>query len=373
MSLSAPTAEKPSDRSPQPAALAPMTPTKSKPVVLWAYLGAAFLVLEAYIVAAWILSGDATRTPTGTTPLPGWMKATTHGWEIGGLVVLAIFIHGVVIRPWRREGHITLDGMLTFVCLSLYWQDPLVNYTQTFATYNAAFINFGSWGPHIPGWLSPNGNLFAEPVFWTAPVYVYLMFGGVILAGWVMRKAHERWPRSSRLRLFLVAWAFLAGMDLLWEPLFMRLGFFSYGSSIRWLTLNHGHYYQFPVYESLLFGACWATWATLRYFRDDKGRTMVERGADDLRTSPKRQTLTRYLALTGAFNAIYLAVYCIPFQIFPLHADAWPADIQNRSYLTNGLCGPNTSYACPGQQVPIPRPDSARVGPTGDLVPTGRP
>ena len=51
-----------------------------------------------------------------------------------------------------------------------------------------------------------------------------------------------------------------------------------------------------------------------------------------------------------------------------LHGGPWPADVQNRSYLTNGVCGPGTSYACASPSVPTPRRNSAHLDPAGELV-----
>src|SRR5206468_2919765 len=103
-----------------------------------------------YLFGSWILSGDATRTPAGPTPVPTWMKVVFHGWEIGGLFAFAAFLYFFLVRPWRKAGHLTLDGLFCVAFLSLYWQDPLLNYFQPWLTYNAALVNWGSWMGHVP-------------------------------------------------------------------------------------------------------------------------------------------------------------------------------------------------------------------------------
>jgi hypothetical protein len=47
---------------------------KTHPITVWAILGVVFLAIEGYALAAWFISGDAHRTPAGTTPIPEWMK-----------------------------------------------------------------------------------------------------------------------------------------------------------------------------------------------------------------------------------------------------------------------------------------------------------
>ncbi len=183
-----------------------------------------------------------------------------------------------------------------------------------------------------------------------------------------MRRARQRWPQISALQLVLVTFAFFALFDLIVEGSFMRLGFWTYAGAIRSVTLFAGHYYQFPLYEPLLFGATWTGFACLRFFRNDKGESAVERGSHELRVHAKTRTVLRFLALAGAANVIFIATYDVPINLIAIHGDAWPADITSRSYLTDGLCGSGTTYACPAPSIPFPHGDSDHVAPNQTLV-----
>jgi hypothetical protein len=284
------------------------------------------------------------------------------------MVALGVAFWLLLVRPWRRERRIQLDGLLCLVFLSLYWQDIICNYLQHFATYNTVFINFGSWNADIPGWLSPNGEKIAEPFLFSGPVYVYIVLGAVIGVNWAMRRAERRKPGRSVAGLLLAAFAFFFVLDLVLEPAFMWLGFYSYPGSVRALSLFPGTRYQMPVYSAVFWASAWTGWAALRYFRNDKGETFAERGADQLKAKQGTRTWVRFLALTGAANAIFL-IYNIPIQLFTVHADAWPKDVTDRSYLTSQLCGPGTDYACPGQEIPIHSRTSVHIGPDGTLRP----
>src|SRR5207253_2950817 len=112
-----------------------------------------------------------------------------------------------------------------------------------------------------------------------------------------------------------------------------------YGGHIRSLSFFPGKYYEFPAYEVFLWAGACTVWAALRYFRDDKGMTLAERGVDRLKAVGQARTGLRCLALVGVVNIIMLA-YNLAFGLMALQGDDWPADIQSRSYLTNGLCGP---------------------------------
>jgi hypothetical protein len=97
--------------------------------------------------------------------------------------------------------------------------------------------------------------------------------------------------------------------------------------------------------------------AALRFFKDDRGRTVVERGIDGLQVGEGRKTALRFLAVFGMCNVLVLLCYNVPNAIIGAHSTAWPRDLQERSYLTDRLCGPGTDRACPGPGVPLVRGD----------------
>jgi hypothetical protein len=88
----------------------------------------------------------------------------------------------------------------------------------------------------------------------------------------------------------------------------------------------------------------------LRYFRDDRGRSVVERGVDAMVASTRKKNLLRVLAVTGFINVVFVTFYNLPIQFFNLHVDTMPT---HPTYLRSGLCGEGTPYSCPGPEVPI--------------------
>lgn len=358
-------AKEPADVSAPPIA---RETRQTRPVLAWAAIGGGFLALQLYIYTAWIASGP-TRTPNGPSPIPGWMKITTPTLQIIGCLSAAVFVYYFLVKPWRRAGHITLDGLLTLGYMTLFWQDPLQNYMNTHFTYNTYFFNYGSWVNFIPGWISPRNELIPEPLLFGLPLYASVLLGGVVLANLIMRKAKERRPDLGVFGLVMVCLAFMVMLDVVMEPLLMVVGAWEYPSAIPWMTVFHGKYYQFPVYEAVLWGGVWTALACLRYFKNDRGQTIVERGVERVPCSTRSKTFLRFLAISGALNAIVLIGYAPPMWIMSMHAGEWPQDIQKRSYFTDGICGPGTDYACPGKTIPVPRPHSSHVSPDGELVP----
>jgi hypothetical protein len=337
ISESASTAQTPGSTSPR---------TWRVPATGWAVLGALFIAFQLYLYTRWIVSGNATPTPVGADTAPSWMVIAV--WvHIGiGAVLLVWMINHFLVNPWRQHHTITGDGLLMLAVLTTFWGDLGANYLHYWVIYPTVWPNLGSWYNFIPGWQSPNGNLQAEATAFFLPSYAIVMFGFTSIAIAAMRRAERRWAGISKLRLFFVAFAVLATLDLVLEVAWVHLGLFVYPSTISWLTLFHGHIYQFPVYESILWGASWAGLSCLRYFKNDAGLTIVERGAERITTSTRKQLVIRFLALAAAAN-IFLLAYNVEAALVSTQSGNWIQDISNKSYYRGGLCGPGAEYVCP--------------------------
>jgi hypothetical protein len=122
-----------------------LTERKFRPVKLWAGIGVVALVIQAVAYAGWFLSGEFVSTPTGDTPIPTQMIVAIRVWEVLAVIGSALMVWFVLVKPWRRDGRISLDGMFVLVMITVVWQDVLCNLFQTFIVYNSGFVNRGSW------------------------------------------------------------------------------------------------------------------------------------------------------------------------------------------------------------------------------------
>jgi hypothetical protein len=343
----------------------------AKPVRAWAIAGGAILAFQLYVWIRWLTGPYFERVPAGPSDPPTLMKAVLLTWTAVIVLGLPVGIYYFIVRPWRRERRITLDGMLLVACGLLFFQDPLLNYLNTWSTYNSWMFNRGSWVQHIPGWVSYGepGRMMAEPLLMNAPGYSYGVLLCTILGCWVMRRAKSRWPNISNAGLIgvLIVWTFF--FDLVMEGLFlMPMGLYIYPGAIRSLSINAGTYYQWPVYEGLMWGGVQAGLCALRYFTDDRGRTFVERGLERIQGGFVKQQLTRFLAIFAACSMFFFVFYNIPAQWFAMHQDPWPADIVKRSYFLMGICGDGTDRLCPDPALPVPGKNSGYINPDGKLV-----
>src|SRR5215467_7079532 len=166
------------------------------PVQGWALFGGAILAVQLYVWAKWITGPYFVRVPPGPSDPPILMKIVLVTWTSVICIGLPVGVYYFIVRPWRRERRITTDGMLLAAFGLLFFQDPLLNYLNTWCTYNSWLWNRGSWVQDIPGWVSwgKPGAMMPEPLLMNAPGYSFGVLLCTMLGCWVMRRAKQRWP-----------------------------------------------------------------------------------------------------------------------------------------------------------------------------------
>jgi hypothetical protein len=165
-------------------------------------------------------------------------------------------------------------------------------------------------------------------------------------------------PAIGFFRLLGTTFLAFVVFGLILEAVIVRTQLFSYASTVPSLTLFAGTKYQFPLYETVSWCATYLGLACIHHFRDDKGRTMVERGIDKLRVTGKAKTFARFLAIMGACQLVMLVTYNIPYIYWGLHAGPTPKALADAPWRAAGVCGPGTGYNCPDPRDPIARESS---------------
>lgn len=232
-----------------------------------------------------------------------------------------------------------------------YFVDQFLNVFNTAFTFNAYSINRGSWGNFIPGMNAPLQGRAAEGLMWAFAMYTYFVVAAAILGSGLLRILERRFPRMSTTGLWACGYGIFFVADIAIElPLFVHHGMYAYAGVPESISLFAGRADQFPIYEPIFvaFVCLGATW--LRESRDDRGRSRVERGVDELRIGPRAKEAVSFAAVAGFTVTLLMGAYFIPFSWMSMYSDSYPA---LPSYLkSNAYCGtPGTGRPCPSQLV----------------------
>jgi Spirocyclase AveC-like len=348
----------------------------SAPVKWWAAVGAVYLVFMVAVLTHWVLSPLFKTVPVGPTPVPTFMKVAVVFFEVISIPAILACFYFLVIKPLRRDGKLSVDGALTIAFATLWFQDPLSAYSGTWFTYNAWALNYGSWVNSVPyatGKAAP-GAMLVEPILIVPGAYVYCFVVAMFAGAWVMRTARNRWPHLSPVKLGAICVAAMFAFDIVLEGvMFMPLGIWEYPGGH--FNIFPNTYHKFPLTEMLTAGSAFAAVAILRFFKNDRGETLADRGVESLKVSDRRKSVLRALAMIGFVNMLFFGLYNVANTWTATRMADWPTDLQKRSYLTNGLCGEGTDQMCPGPANPQFRNDnrdpnggSAHLDPNGHLV-----
>jgi len=337
----------------------PVQPKVIPGVKIWAFFGALIALFETYVLIKWVTGPNFEAVPPGVTPVPDGVKIAGSVITYGGFVAMFYLIYRFVWKPWRQSRTVTAEGLLLVWFATFSWfMDPFANMFTPFFTYNSWFPNMGSWVADIPFWQSVTagapGAMQAYPMLFIVTAYVWGLWGVVAAQAWAMRRMRARWPRMSTPALlwWSYCWGFAVFMIL--EVVYMRCGVYGYHAAIPSLTLWYGEYYQFPIYEAVFAGFWCLGYASLLYFRNDKGQTIVERGVERIKSGGASQIGLRFLAVTALATLIYMVSYNIPYWILNISTnEGWPESTQSESYWTNGICGPGTDRHCGDELLPL--------------------
>lgn len=322
---------------------------RARPVLWWAAIGVSAVVLQGYVYGAWVFSGDFKSISTGPDPVPHWMKV--WAWILQPtFTLLAVAAIVWVVRGCLRERRFTLDAKLMVATSSLLWLDLIGNLIRPQFLMNSYYVNRGSWGPHIPGWISRNGENLPYPILLAFTCYIFLIF--VLVAGCAfMRWTKQRWPQMGNVGLVSLTWlVFVAFVIVLEGILCVRSGF-NVWTPLPYVTIFNGTRWQYPVFPDAPFwGGMITALTALRYFRDDRGRTVVDSGLDRIAMRERTKTFVSTFAIIGFASVAMLgyAIVAIPAALYA--GDTLP---NLPSYYLNGMCGPGSPYKCPGPKVPI--------------------
>jgi hypothetical protein len=315
-----------------------------------ASVGAACVAMQAYVWVAWLLAGPTSVTSFRDEGSGSWYLARVSE---GLLVVLLVLVGAWVVRGCLRERRLTFDAKLCIGGLLTYWCNCLENFVQPLFLYSRNWTNVTDWVQQVPFHQRAIGPMIDAPVF-MIPLYTVGFLLVAMLINIPMRVARRRWPTISNARLIALALAAGVVFDMIFETPYYTLHAWAFPGAPHELSLYSGAS-RFPFAEYLIVGAIvFGGIASLRFFTDDRGRRVGERGLD--RYSPAVRRAVSLLAITGFTNLMLLAISAIqvvlgawadPYPQLPLHLNGQLCDPPGQHATAYGPCPGSPGYRVP--------------------------
>ena len=318
-------------------------------VLMLAPVGAALIATAIVCWTQWVFSSDFKPVAEGPDRLASWRFVGLRMFEFASLAVVIWLYWYAVVRPIRQKRPIGFDGKLVIGCTLCYVIDPTLNLMNATFAFNAHALNAGSWGNFLPFMQSPGQGLEADGPLWAGAYYVYLGLGIAIAGKWLLNRV-DRWrpamPNAGRYAIVFVA---VMIFDFVIENAMVRTQMYAFSGVTSWGSLWAGSLYQFPLYECVLVGFICTPLVYLRESRDDRGRSIAERGVDQLRIGPRAKEFVSFLAITG-YAALCFGAYFVPYAWLGNFANVYP---QLPSYMrADAYCGtPGSGRPCAGQLI----------------------
>ena len=288
--------------------------SRTPPVKLWATLGAALLALELFFLGKWVTGPNFTPVESGPDLPPEWMRVVLIVGQVLFVAGALVFIYRLLVLPWLRERRVTTDGLLVIAALLASPFDMFSNYWHYWFTYDSYLLDEGSIMSELPGVVQPHGAGVGEawPILLIPGAYVVIFVGLAIIGCAAMRWAKRRWPGIGAVTLIAFCFVLTMLLYLVIDGLIcMPLGFWAFQGG-RWPLLNGDTYYKYPAQEMVTAGAVFTIFTCWRYFVNDRGQTIAERGIDRVKAPVAGKTALRGLALYAVVMLGMFATYHIP-------------------------------------------------------------
>ncbi|MCV7298334.1 spirocyclase AveC family protein [Mycobacterium barrassiae] len=289
----------------------------------WPVLGAASLLLACYSLGRW-LAGGVSSVPPGDDPMPTAQLVLMHALEWIQFAAFLAIVGWVVVRPLIQRRPLGFDGLFVIAAFLLNFWDVMDNYWSFSFQYNAHHLNVGSWGGYIPGWQSPQPELWSVPIGFVFGAYTWAFFLAVRSGCALLTYLQNRYPTWGPLRAFGVVFVSNMFIEAISENVYLRIGAIANIRPYEALTLWDGTQHAWPVYNPILFSLVWTALTAFRWYRDKDGLTFVERGLPATRGGQQPSTILRFFAIFAFLEVTYLLLYFLPWNLFAAMRTAPP-------------------------------------------------
>jgi hypothetical protein len=309
-----------------------------------AFAAVPILAIESWTVGAWLIDGPHSITKFRDTSSVSWYAAHTLE-AINVIASVAVIVH--LVRDCRRQRRLfTFDVMFCIAGATMFWANSACNFFQPTFLVSSNFVNLNNACGYIPFISNHNCAAAPDPTLFLGTMETFCILGLSMIAANLARRAWLRWPTITPRRMTLSVLAGGVLVDLLLEPLSIRLKLWDYPAP-GWMSM-HLDGLTFPVLEVFAGGLWFGALMAVRVITDSERRHLVERGLDDI-GSPALRRGVSMLALYAFFQLVIWVVASVPLWTI---SNSEPSYAPIPKHIVNGVCdAPGrpavTGIACP--------------------------
>lgn len=339
--------------APSPDAAAPAPEKRSWPYAyVLAGFGVLFMFFLAWTITSWLMDGPQSVTEFQDSSSTNWWAARVYE-TLAVLFAIGMLIH--LVRQYRRERRFNWDMKFVLAGALLYWVDPFANWFQPIFFYSSNWVNLENWCGNAPFMVNPDCGRLPEPILFLLPLYSFGFLGFIMALNACQRWARNRWPNMSARQL--IALTFVGGMiiDIFLEGPIILLRLWVYPGWPLSFTGSGENLHRFPFFELIIASILWTGLASMRFFKDDRGLNITERGLERLR--PRARSWVTFLAIFGAGNLLaftsnsILIVHGPYMEQYPDMPDWNRNDMCDSGDYTGTAYGP--CPGTPGYEIPV--------------------
>lgn len=341
---------------------APPQPRRIAPAALLAVVGALVAGYALWTWGAWLADGPTPVTASRDPESPSrWIA---RGYE-AVMITVAVGLAIRIVRECRKERRLVFDAIMVIAgFFTLFW-DPMVDWMQPNFMYSSQWLNLNTWVSNAPGVINPTAHLMPQPVF-IMLIYPFGLLGFAMILNHGMRDMQRRFPRIGHLELIAFTYAYGFGIGFALEaPMFLAnlWGLPGAPAALSFFGNNH----RFAWAEYITTAIVFTTFAAVRFFRNDKGQTIGERGLDNFGVAARTSISVFATIAMFAMSMWALLLVQIPAG---LHSSPYPAGYP--AHLINGLCNipNNPNWTKPTAYGPCPGSPGFRMPVNNTFVPS---
>jgi hypothetical protein len=322
-----------------------------KLVYLFAAVGAVFLLFEIWTITAWLVDDGWPHQVTQyrNSHEVSWWAARVYE-SLAGVVGVSVLVY--LVRSCVRARRLTFDAQFCIATALLYFGDPYANWAQPLFYYSSNWVNVANWCGHDPFVVNPDCGRLPEPILFVGTIYVFGLLAFAMAITKLVHWIDGRWGPLSKPQAMAAIFGACAVIDLSLETPIIFMHLWGYpGFPISFTGEGNR---IFPLTEVLAFSTCVSIVVAIRYFKDDRGLTIWERGLERHRPAARSAITvlaTFSLMMFGWFFAngltIIMGPYIKPYATYPASFIAGQCDAPGITGTVYGTCPGTPGYKAP--------------------------